>query len=64
MSSRLLKQLLATVVIAAASVGAAGAVSAAPVIHAVNVHSTDSAVQHVYWVHRHGHRYWVRPRHR
>ena len=64
MSSVLLKQLLAAVVIVGASVGAAGAVSAAPVVHAIDASATHAAVTPVYWVHRHGHRVWVRPHHR
>jgi hypothetical protein len=66
MSRLLLKQLLATAVIATVSLGAAGAVSAAPVMHAVTVApaAATSPVQNVYWVRRHGHRYWVGRHHR
>ena len=64
MSSRLLKQILAAVVIVGASVGAAGAVSAAPVIAAAGVRPMQqAAVTPVYWIRRHGHKIWVRPHH-
>lgn len=62
MSSQLIKNLLATAVIVAATV-ATGTVSAAPVLHSVASTPAHSLVQPVHWIHRHGHRVWVSDRH-
>ena len=61
-----LKLLAAAAAIAVTSFAVVAPASAAPVAPAFSkaALSAHSSVQSVYWIHRHGHRIWVRPHHR